>query len=95
MPAGGTFVGRLGQALPVAVSFPSNLTDAIKSSNCCACSANSSNSSARALQRVRTHGDWEGWMAHYLEGVDWTARQTIATTIAMTTCFEPIAITSV
>jgi len=34
-------------------------------------------------------------MAYCLEGVDWTARQTIATTIAMTTCFEPIAITSV
>lgn len=29
----------------------------------------------QALQRVRTHGDWEGWMAYYLEGIDWTARR--------------------
>ena len=41
----------------------------------------------QALQRVRTHGDWEGWMAYYLEGVDWTARQTIATTTALTELF--------
>lgn len=34
----------------------------------------------QALQRVRTEGDWEGWMSYYLEGVDWTARQAIATT---------------
>ena len=27
-------------------------------------------------------------MAHYLEGVDWTARQTIATTIALTDLFR-------
>jgi Fic family protein len=33
-----------------------------------------------ALQRVRTHGDWEGWMVYYLDGIDWTARQAIATT---------------
>lgn len=33
-----------------------------------------------ALQRVRTHGDWEGWMAYYLDGVDWTARQAVTTT---------------
>ena len=42
----------------------------------------------RALQRVRTDGDWEGWMAYYLEGVDWTARQTIATTTALTDLFR-------
>lgn len=33
-----------------------------------------------ALQRVRTEGDWEGWMAFYLEGIDWTSRQAVATT---------------
>lgn len=42
----------------------------------------------QALQRVRTDGDWEGWMAYYLEGVDWTARQTIATTTALTDLFR-------
>ena len=33
-----------------------------------------------ALQRIRSHGDWEGWMAFYLDGVDWTARQAAQTT---------------
>ena len=42
----------------------------------------------QTLQRVRTHGDWEGWMAYYLEGIDWTARQTIATTIALVDLFR-------
>lgn len=41
-----------------------------------------------ALQRLRTEGDWEGWMAYYLEGVDWTARQTIATTEEILTLFQ-------
>lgn len=27
------------------------------------------------LQRVRTHGDWEGWLAYFLRGVHETARQ--------------------
>jgi len=40
------------------------------------------------LQRVRTDGDWEGWMAYYLEGVDWTARQTTATTIKLLELFN-------
>jgi Fic family protein len=40
------------------------------------------------LQRVRSHGDWEGWMAFYLEGVDWTARQTIATTTELLDLFK-------
>lgn len=40
------------------------------------------------LQRVRSHGDWEGWMAYYLEGVDWTARQTIATTTELLDLFK-------
>lgn len=41
-----------------------------------------------ALQRVRTHGDWEGWMAFYLEGVDWTARQAIQTTTDLLELFR-------
>jgi Fic family protein len=41
-----------------------------------------------ALQRVRSDGDWEGWMAYYLEGVDWTARQTTATTIQLLELFR-------
>ena len=41
-----------------------------------------------ALQRVRTQGDWEGWMAYYLEGVDWTARQAIQTTTDLLELFK-------
>jgi len=41
-----------------------------------------------ALQRVRTHGDWEGWMAYYLEGVDWTARHAIQTTTDLLALFR-------
>lgn len=41
-----------------------------------------------ALQRVRTDGDWEGWMAYYLEGIDWTARQTTQTTIKLLELFK-------
>ncbi len=41
-----------------------------------------------ALQRVRTEGDWEGWMAYYLEGVDWTARQAIETTTKLLELFR-------
>lgn len=41
-----------------------------------------------ALQRVRTEGDWEGWMAYYLEGVDWTARQTTETTVSLLELFR-------
>jgi Fic family protein len=40
-----------------------------------------------ALQRVRTDGDWEGWMAYYLEGVDWTARQATETTTKLLELF--------
>ena len=29
------------------------------------------------LQRVRTHGDWEGWLLYFLAGVDETARQAV------------------
>lgn len=41
-----------------------------------------------ALQRVRSDGDWEGWMAYYLEGIDWTARQTTETTIQLLDLFR-------
>lgn len=41
-----------------------------------------------ALQRVRTDGDWEGWMAYYLEGVDWTARQATGTTVDLLELFR-------
>jgi Fic family protein len=33
-----------------------------------------------ALQRVRTHGDWEGWLRFYLIGVDVVANQAAETT---------------
>jgi Fic family protein len=36
-----------------------------------------------ALQRVRTHGDWEGWVRFYLIGVEAVARQATQTTQAL------------
>ncbi len=41
-----------------------------------------------ALQRVRTHGDWEGWMHFYLVGVEAVARQSAHTSLALRTLFE-------
>jgi Fic family protein len=41
-----------------------------------------------ALQRVRTHGDWEGWIHFYLVGVEAVARQAADTTLALRTIFE-------
>jgi Fic family protein len=41
-----------------------------------------------ALQRVRTHGDWEGWMHFYLVGVEVVARQSAHTSLALRTLFE-------
>jgi Fic family protein len=41
-----------------------------------------------ALQRVRTDGDWEGWMHFYLVGVGTVARQAADTTIALHDLFE-------
>jgi Fic family protein len=41
-----------------------------------------------ALQRVRTHGDWEGWLHFYLVGVGRVARQVADTTLALRTIFE-------
>jgi len=42
----------------------------------------------RALQAIRSDGDWEQWMAYYLEGIDWTARQAITTTSALLDLFH-------
>lgn len=41
-----------------------------------------------ALQRVRTHGDWEGWLHFYLVGVEAVARQASETTLALRSMFE-------
>jgi Fic family protein len=41
-----------------------------------------------ALQRVRTHGDWEGWLHFYLVGVESVARQSADTSLALRTLFE-------
>jgi Fic family protein len=41
-----------------------------------------------ALQRVRSDGDWEGWMAFYLEGVYDTARQATSTAHDLLTLFS-------
>jgi Fic family protein len=41
-----------------------------------------------ALQRVRTHGDWEGWLHFYLVGVEAVARQATQTTQALSTLFQ-------
>ncbi len=41
-----------------------------------------------ALQRVRTHGDWEGWLRFYLVGVEVVARQATETTQALSTLFS-------
>lgn len=41
-----------------------------------------------ALQRVRTHGDWEGWLLFYFVGVEVVARQATATTQALSTLFR-------
>ncbi len=29
----------------------------------------------RSLMRVRTHGDWNGWLHYFLAGVEWSARR--------------------
>lgn len=41
-----------------------------------------------ALQRVRTHGDWEGWLRFYLVGVEAVARQATHTTQALSSLFR-------
>ena len=31
----------------------------------------------RGLMRVRTHGDWNGWLHYFLDGVRWSARRAV------------------
>jgi Fic family protein len=31
----------------------------------------------RGLQRIRTHGDWNGWLHYFLAGVQWSARRAV------------------
>lgn len=40
------------------------------------------------LQRVRTHGDWEGWMRFFLQGMHETAQQAVATAQRLLALFE-------
>jgi Fic family protein len=40
------------------------------------------------LQRVRTHGDWEGWLRFFLEGVVQTSEEAVATTRRILSLFE-------
>ena len=40
------------------------------------------------LQRVRTHGDWEGWLAFYLRGIQVVARQATETARKIVALFE-------
>jgi Fic family protein len=41
-----------------------------------------------ALQRVRTHGDWEGWLRFYLIGVETVANQAADTVTALAALFD-------
>jgi Fic family protein len=41
-----------------------------------------------ALQRIRTHGDWEGWLRFYLIGVESVANEATRTTVALRDLFE-------
>ena len=41
-----------------------------------------------ALQRVRTHGDWEGWLRFYLIGVETVANQAADTAKALVELFD-------
>lgn len=40
------------------------------------------------LQRVRTHGDWEGWLRFFLDGVVGTSEEAISTTRRILALFE-------
>lgn len=31
----------------------------------------------RCLQRIRTHGDWNGWLHYFLAGVQWSAKRAV------------------
>jgi Fic family protein len=41
-----------------------------------------------ALQRIRTHGDWEGWLRFYLIGVEAVANQAADTVTSLVTLFQ-------
>ncbi|MGH7536425.1 MAG: Fic family protein [Gemmatimonadales bacterium] len=41
-----------------------------------------------ALQRIRTHGDWEGWLGFYLIGVEAVANQAADTTRALLDLYQ-------
>ena len=41
-----------------------------------------------ALQRVRTHGDWEGWLIFYLEGVEQVSTQAASAADKLLAMFE-------
>jgi Fic family protein len=41
-----------------------------------------------ALQRIRTHGDWEGWLRFYLIGVESVALEAARTTLLLRDLFE-------
>lgn len=41
-----------------------------------------------ALQRIRTHGDWEGWLSFFLQGVFETAQGAFKTAQQLITLFE-------
>jgi Fic family protein len=41
-----------------------------------------------ALQRIRTDGDWEGWLRFYLIGVEVVARQAVDTAHALRRLFD-------
>jgi len=40
------------------------------------------------LQRLRTHGDWEGWLAFYFQGIEEVAREAAGTAKQLLTMFE-------
>jgi len=40
------------------------------------------------LQRIRTHGDWEGWLGFYFHGVESVALEAAGTAKALLTLFE-------
>jgi Fic family protein len=40
------------------------------------------------LQRVRTHGDWEGWVRFFLEGITSTSEEAVSTTRRILALFE-------
>lgn len=42
------------------------------------------------LQRVRTHGDWEGWVRFFMEGVVSTSEEAVSTTRRILTLFEKV-----